>query len=308
MAKKNRDFVESAYKNKQAYLKYFQRLWELGMSMFEWVNLPDTVDERFLELTLFTKGAAIFFKDEDLGYLCLPAKLGGKFSVYNVPTRRTAYASNGYNMPLTPENSVVIYNNLIRTPSTLMVEDYAAQLYDIERSIITNAKAQKTPMLISCEESQKLSLENLYMKYEGNVPVIYGYKNLSPDAIKAISTGAPYVADKLYQLKTAIWNEALTYLGISNINYQKKERLISDEVVRNMGGTIASRFSRMNPRKDACNLINEMFGLDIDVKFREDFREMDDEFMIEDTEEGKTANEMVVDLRTRSGFKVSDDE
>ena len=308
MGKRNREFKESAYKNKASYLKYFNRLWELGMSMFEWENLPDTIDERFLELTLFTKGAAVFFKDPDLGFLCLPAKLGGTLNVYNVPERRTAYAAMGYNRELTSEDSVIIYNNLIRTPSSPIVDDFATQLYDIEQSIIVNAKAQKTPIIISCDENLKLALENIYMQYEGNRPVIFGYPELKPDTIKAINTGAPYVGDKLYHLKSSIWNEALTYLGISNLNFQKKERLISDEVVRNMGGTIASRYSRLNPRKDACNMINKMFDLDINVKFREDYREMDDEFMIQETEDGRTAESMVVDLRTRSGVREMKDE
>ena len=87
-----------------------------------------------------------------------------------------------------------------------------------------------------------------------------------------MQTGAPYVADKLYQLKTQIWNEALTYLGISNINTQKKERLITDEVSRNQGGVVASRYSRLESRRQACKKINEMFGLNIECNYREDFQ------------------------------------
>ena len=90
--------------------------------------------------------------------------------------------------------------------------------------------------------------------------------------MRAISTNAPYVADKLYQLKTQIWNEALTYLGISNLNIQKKERMITDEVQRNQGGTIASRYSRLEARREAVDKINRMFGTDISVDYREDFQ------------------------------------
>ena len=93
--------------------------------------------------------------------------------------------------------------------------------------------------------------------------------------MKSIQTGAPYVCDKLYQLKTQIWNEALTYLGISNINIQKKERLIADEVTRNQGGTIASRYSRLESRRQAVKKINDMFGTNIEVNYREDFQEID---------------------------------
>ena len=87
------------------------------------------------------------------------------------------------------------------------------------------------------------------------------------------------MADKIYQLKTQIWNEALTYLGISNLNIQKKERLISDEVTRNQGGTIASRYSRLESRREAVKKINDMFGTNIEVNYREDYQQPDNDFL-----------------------------
>lgn len=68
----------------------------------------------------------------------------------------------------------------------------------------------------------------------------------------------------------------MTYLGISNINIQKKERLITDEVTRNQGGTIASRYSRLQARREAVDKINAMFGTNIRVDYREDFQEISD--------------------------------
>lgn len=270
MAAKNRNFWESAKFNSATFRTYFDRLTELSISMFKWGNLPDTIDERFMELALFGDGKAVFFQDDVLGFLCLRCMTGGLWSVYNVPTDRTAYASNGYQMRLNPENSVIIYNNMIRTNSTLMVELYSRRLWDIDRTIDINVKAQKTPVFIQCNENQRLTLKNLYMKYEGNEPFIFGDKNINLDDIRVISTNAPYVADKLYQIKTQIWNEALTYLGISNINIQKKERLITDEVQRNQGGTLASRLSRLNARRKACDEINRMFGLNITCDYNEE--------------------------------------
>ena len=124
--------------------------------------------------------------------------------------------------------------------------------------------------------SDRMALENLYMNYDGNKPVIYGDKQLNPNALSVLKTDAPYVADKLYTLKTQKWNEALTYLGISNVNITKRERLITDEVTRNQGGTIASRYSRLESRREACKKINAMFGLNIDCNYREDYEEIVD--------------------------------
>ena len=156
----------------------------------------------------------------------------------------------------------------------LDVEMFSKRLYNLDRAIDVNANAQKTPVLIQCDESQRLTMKNLYKQYEGNEPFIFGSKGLDANGLKVLQTGAPYVADKLYELKTQIWNEALTYLGISNINVVKKERMITDEVTRNQGGTVASRYSRLESRRQACKQINEMFGLNIWVDYREDFQDI----------------------------------
>lgn len=278
---------------------YYMRLTELCVSMFEWEGLPDSVDERFLELALFRDGMAVFFKDDELGeHLCLRTMIGGQWDYYNIPKIRTAYASNGYNRQLDENNSVLIFNNFLRSNSMLMVEEFARKLAELDRTIEVNAKAQKTPILIQCNETQRLTMKNMYMKYDGNEPFIFADKNLDPTGIKVLTTGAPYVADNLYQLKTQYWNEALTYLGISNLNVQKKERLVSDEVLRNMGGTIASRYSRLEMRRKACDEINKMFGLEVKVYYREDYREMDDEVVFSGESGDEGMDITAFDLRT----------
>lgn len=276
MAKFDRQFWESAKLNNYTFRQYYNRLTELSISMFEYEELPESVDQRYMELALFGDGLSVFFKDEVLGFLVLRCAIGGQMNVYRIPTDRRAYAANGYNKKLTDENSVIIWNNMLHTPSMLDVEMFSRRLYNLDRAIDVNANAQKTPILIQCEENQRLTLKNLYMKYDGNEPVIFGDKNINPNSLKVLQTGAPYVGDKLYQLKTDLWNEALTYLGISNVSYQKRERLISDEVNRSQGGVIASRYSRLLARQQAFDEINKMFGLHVKVKFRETNGNTDD--------------------------------
>lgn len=275
--KRDTQFGESAYMNNRTYMQYYNRLTELALSMFEWKNLPKTVDQRFLEMCLFSDGMCVFFEDEVLGYLGLRCMIGGKLNVYQIPTDRRAYATNGYQKELDGTNSVIIFNNYLHTNSMLDVEMFSKRLYNLDRAIDVNANAQKTPVLIQCDESQRLTMKNLYKQYEGNEPFIFGSKGLDANGLKVLQTGAPYVADKLYELKTQIWNEALTYLGISNINVVKKERMITDEVTRNQGGTVASRYSRLESRRQACKQINEMFGLNIWVDYRENFQDIEEQ-------------------------------
>ena len=267
------NFEESLSMNNYTYMQYAYRLMELSISMFEWKNLPEGIDERFLEMVLFTDGHAVFFKDDELGdYLALQCLINGKLNVYRIPINRRAFAVNGYQKKLTDKDSVIIFNNMLHTNSWLDVKMFAKRLYNLDRIIDVNANAQKTPILIKGNEQQRLTLNNLYKEYDGNAPVIFADKSLDMNALQVLSTQAPYVADKIYQLKTQIWNEALTYLGISNVSFQKRERMVSDEVTRSQGGTVASRYSRLNARIQACEQINKMFGLNIECDFREDYQ------------------------------------
>lgn len=277
MARRKTNFWESAVMNNATYIQYYNRLIELSIAMFDWTGLPDTIDPRFLELTLFKYGQAVFFEDEVMGYLALTNAVQSGFDVYGYPVASRAYSPyNNYQKNLTLDDSVIIYNNYLRTPSSLDVEVFAKRLYNLDRVIDVNANAQKTPVLIKCAETQRLTMKNLYKEFDGNSPVIFGDNGLNDANFTVLSTEAPYVADRIYQLKTQIWNEALTYLGISNINVQKKERLITDEVSRNMGGVIASRYSRLNARQNACEKINKMFGLNVWCEYRDDYRELDE--------------------------------
>ena len=272
--RKTSDNFDSLFLNNRAYIYQYNRIKELAISRFKWNNLPDTIDERFLELTLFEQGMAVFFKDDVMGFLALTTMIGGKLDMYRFPTKRTAYANNGFNIHLDNTNSVIIWNNKLHDNMIYGCEMFAHRLYECDRTIDVNIKAQKTPILITCSENQRLTLKNTYEQYTGNAPVIFADKDIDIlKSLQAIPTLAPYVADKLLETKTQIWNECLTWLGISNTNYQKKERLISDEVSRNMGGTVASRNSGLEMRKQACDEINRMFSLDISVEFNDAINE-----------------------------------
>ena len=270
------EFENSLLLNNRTYYQYVDRLTELAISRIIWHELPDTVDERFLELHLFTDGKMIYFEDDVIGDLCLQCATQGGFDVYGYPIMRRAYSCyNNYSKKLDPKNSVIIYNNLLRTNSILDVKMFALRLYNIDRTIDINVNAQKTPVLIVCDESERLTMQNVYKQWAGNEPVIKGDKNLNVKGITVLKTDAPFVADKLYELKCNIWNEALTYLGISNITVNKKERLITDEVERNQGGVLANRYPFINAREKASKQINKMFGRNIEPEFREDWSGFD---------------------------------
>lgn len=265
-------FGESATVNNLTYMQYLNRLTELSVSMFEWKNLPPTVDARYLELHLFETGSMVYFDDDVIGNLCLDCLPSGRLDVYGNPVLRRAYSGyNNYQKLLKESNSVIIWNNYLHTNSILEVKMFARRLYNLDRIIDVNANAQKTPVLIQGTEQQRLMLKNLYKEFDGNSPFIFGDKNLDLNSLKCLQTGAPYVCDKLYNLKQMYWNEALTYLGINNTGAQKRERMLAIESSQAQGGTISSRYSRLQSRREAVEKINAMFGTNIEVNYREDF-------------------------------------
>lgn len=301
--RRDSNFWESANLNNATYSQYYQRLAELSMVMFEWKNLPETIDERFLEMVLFTDGYALFSKDEEIGMICTRVAMNGTFNLYQIPKNRRAYAINGYQRNLTDKNSVICFNNYMHTNSQLDVEMFARRLYNMDRTIDINLNAQKTPIMIICDEEQRLTMKNVYMQYDGNMPVIFANKAIDLNSIKVVTTGAPYIADKVRQEKIQTWNEALTYLGISNTNITKKERMITDEVIRSQGGTIASRYSRLNMRRQACLQLRKMFPEEMGnvwCDYRDDFREVDDEFVLTGDSGDGSAVPTVTDIRTRA--------
>jgi hypothetical protein len=130
--------------------------------------------------------------------------------------------------------------------------------------------AQKTPVTIICPENERLAFKNIYKQVSENKPVIWGTSELNLDNYKVLNTGAPYVVDKLTLYKHDLWNEVMTFLGVNNANQDKKERLVESEVGANDEQIEQARFNMLDARKQACKKINEMFGLNIDVKFRND--------------------------------------
>ena len=276
---KNRQFWEAARNNNFTFAQYYQRFVELATSMFRWDDMPDTVNLRYLELVLFAEGRAVFFYEPDIGYIALPCADYGELNIYGEPIEVMAYSHTGSFTKVVhigypgddDKNGVIIWNNVIHTNSALDCEMYSRRLWNIDRAIDVNVNAQKTPILIRTEKQQELTMRNLYQKYDGNEPVIYGDAALNPNALTVLKTEAKFVADDLQGLKTQLFNEYLTRLGISNMNFIKKERLISDEVLRSQGSTMASRYSRLAPRQTAANEINTLFpDLNVSCMYRED--------------------------------------
>jgi hypothetical protein len=264
--------------NDLTFTDYYYRLMLLARSRFEWLNLPNGIDEKWIERYLFLEGKCMFFKDDAVGLMVSKFTDSGILNFYDEPTELTPVATNyasykqetgGSIRPyINGKECVLIRNNDIMIPTRYTIRLYALRLAEIQRTIDINIEAQQTPTLITCTDKQRFSLMQVYKKWKGHEPVIYGDKSLDTNSMNVLKTDAPIVFDKLQLQKHAVWNEVCTFLGIDNANQDKRERLVTNEVEANNGQIELSASCMLKAREQACKQINELFGTNISVKLR----------------------------------------
>lgn len=257
--------------NDMTFTDYYQRLKLLAKSVFKWENLPNNMDERWIENFLFNEGKCVFYEDEIRGLMVAQCVTNGDLNNYNDPTNVAPCGIDIEHKDLTPgSDCVLIRNNDDMIPTKYSLKLFAYRLAETSRTIDINVNAQKTPVLIFTTEKGKLTVKNIYAQWSGNEPVITGDKNIDPELFRVLKTDAPIVFPQLQVYKHDIWNECLTFLGINNANTEKRERLITDEVTANNEHIDLSADCFLKSRERAAEEINRIFGTEIKVRRRKE--------------------------------------
>lgn len=277
------EFEDAQLMNGYTYNDYLERMKKICLSMFEWQNLPDTMNARYLEMCLYYKGQAALLKDDTYGFINTQAADSGYINIYGLPTLLNcwSYSYNSQRNLYVPDSDdteqdscILVMNTFERVPTCATIELFAKRLAEAQRTIDINLAAQRTPCLVLTDKNQEFTLRQMYAQYEGNSPVIYANKDqLNPEAIKTVDTQAPYVIDKLIAYKREIWNEFLSFVGVSNLS-EKRERLVTAETDSNNELVNLNMQSYLVPRQQACKEFNKLFGLEgdkaISVRVRSD--------------------------------------
>lgn len=260
-------------KNLATYSHWVDQLAQLAISSIEW-DVPDTVDPIYLERSLFYHGRAIVFAVEE-GLVALSGFGASLPNIYGIPTRRIVQAVNGFQATLDNTNSVIIYNNVTRTNGQDRALMYASRLAELDRIIELNARAQKTPMLLKAPKEAELSAANAYLDYDANADVIKINNDFDPQAIAAVNLAVPFEGNALRALQQDIYAQYMRERGIGSSNTGKAERLNTSEVAAGNSGLLMYQAALLQPRLQACKLINQMFegvlgGKEISCRFRRD--------------------------------------
>lgn len=270
---------------------------ELAVNRFKWTGLPDSIDPRFLEITLLFNGLSVFYWDDRFNkLLAVKASPTGYVNFMDWPTSYTVIGpgtrindvnGNATFMPKTlsgfipfmeykdgeaERKAIPMWPNYFRRAEIDTIELYASRLATTDMTLEINTKNARQNKVVTSTSNTQLSMVNLVRQIDQGVNVIQPKDAGMMDNIAVVDLGIdPDIFDKLSILRTRWWNECMGLLGIDNANQDKKERLVSAEVGANDSQTDSMRFVALNARKQAAEYINTVFGdkLDeeIDVEF-----------------------------------------
>lgn len=266
----------------------------IGINIFEWKRkngdplstLSEGLTSQRIESYLFDDGKAIFVKDENLGYLCLQALDSTKRNVYNEAISFNAIGLN-YNKSYNIDNSVLIKNNALKMAFAPIINYYCKKLADIELAKDVNRNANKTPIMIECDENTLLSAKNVFKQLNTNEPLILKNRNRGANlSTTVLKTDAPFIIDKLEDDYHNYEARILTIFGLDNYVEDKKERVQSAEVESQQEYIISNFRASLRERQLACEKINKMFGLDLTVDYVHD-----EQIETEESNEDKDENE-----------------
>lgn len=272
------------------FLKWYDDLRNLYISLFNWSGLPLQIPKQRLEQWLLYKGSVCFFIDEYLGPLVLPYVVQGQLNPYGLPYKIRAYSVTGYQIELLPEQYVIIWDNMLQTVAVNYLKQYAVRIAEMDKTIDINILGQRTPTLLTAEnEGQLTSLKDGYIKMRAGQPVMAQVGNVLSTGITALNVGAPVVFPDLDVAKQNLINEALSYIGVPNTGRPKAERMLSSEMVAINGHVSHERTCRLQCREQACDEINAKFGQYLSAPVSVDFAKVDYNYGYNDSEVGTPA-------------------
>lgn len=241
-----------------------------SQSMFEWTELPDTINSRIIELYLQMNGNLCITEHNDNLYAFVGG-LGGEPDVYYMPTIYTVAnpALNFSKSLKIDKDCIVISNDSMYLGLLPLYTKYAKSLTETEISINIATINSRIMNLISAPddstyESAKKYIEDIENGKQGVIA-----ENAFLDGIKSQPYGNSGTTNtiknliELLQYQKASWyNE----IGL-NANYNmKRESIMSDESSLNEDALFPLIDNMLECRKLGVDKVNAMYGTNIKVE------------------------------------------
>lgn len=258
-------------------LMWFMRMQRLSASSIRWSGLPKYLDITWLEQCLTRSGSAIIVRDDVTGRFYVGQNAScGPLDIDGYPIYRSLIFRNGKQIWATSEESVIIYNNPLRTGDYWMYEIIADEMCNIDMAVRVNISTQKTMPIIPIKENQLLSAKNLMYEREMNEPYRFVDPNgLNVDAFARamqFDNRKSFTADNMIAVQRELWNRALTIIGINNANVEKRERVNIAEANSNLDEIAIIRRDRLNSRDFACGQMKLLWNMDVSANYYSNLR------------------------------------
>ncbi len=262
------------------YMFYMTELQKICRSRFLYENVPDGIDTRFLEYSLYVNGTACLFYDDMVEqYMSMKAIVQSGLNEYGLPYRFIGQGYNEYQKELTLDNAVLVLNNDLMLGDMPTVQMYAHILANFDTTVLMNSTTLRKPYMFLGDKKSEMTMRTIWKKILKFEPLFLSNKSYNAENIQVLDLlkGSGHYLKDCYEIKTNYFNEFLTHMGVSNVAQQKKERMLSDEVSRGMGGSLSFRNSPYECRSKAIDQFNEMFGESMTVDFNESITEIVDD-------------------------------
>lgn len=181
----------------------------------------------------------------------------------------------GVKMDKTNAVCVFLYDNLYYRSFRETIDMYAEKLASVDCSIDVNIMNSRVAYIFNAENTQQAEEAKLiYQKVTAGEPAVYTkVKNaLSPEDggldVSAFPAKDMFIADKLFDLKRSIMSEFLTKIGINSTAFEKKERMLVDEVNGNNEETTATIAYINRNLKDCSERVREAFNIPFSIKMK----------------------------------------
>ncbi len=263
-------------------------LYNLMMTRRIWTNLPLGVDARWLErcLTLYGNAVIAPAKTDLEGrqwYRAWSLVVQEKFDDQaNYRKYSVQGASGGYKAGMTPDNSVIIWDNMTRQPMHAIVRQWADDLGRLDMQIAQNIAQQNAYAILYTDKENEQDAKQIIAN--SNTGLVGQIALKSGDDVNGqlitpgvIQTGVEPIMDKLYAAMAEKLNQIYNKLGIDYIPHEKAERMVSKEAAVGADSVNRHRYSFMAQALEACDHMNRIFNTNTSVTWNEPEEPEDDE-------------------------------